>query len=139
MHSRVDASTPFWSMVHHMLDGSYDDVTQTIEFEWFCYSIRHGVKFLMPEESFIPWCTVRDAIEAAGAGLPKGVTWNCTERTYEVDSVDGLFQGLGELASMAMMHSPCSPTRAAELIRCVERMRNAVDVIDLTREMTSLR
>ena len=138
MQSRVDASVPFWTMVRHMLDGTYDDVTQTNEFEWFCYSIRRGVMFFMPEESFIPWCDVRDAMDDAGAGLPAGVTWNGADGIYEVDHVDGLFGGLGQLASMVVTHASCSHaviTRANDLVRCVKRMLNAVDVIDLTCDM----
>ena len=137
---RLDVASRFWGIVHHTCLNTYDLVTNTDEFKWFSDIIGTGVGFFMSEASFLPWFVVRDALDAAGMGLPAGVAWNMQEHTYEFEDVDALFAGLGHICmavatNIDLSASTKARTRAEAVVACVRRMRDAVDVNELSGDL----
>ena len=137
MCTKLDASIPFWGIVHHTNIGTYDDVTRTREFDWFSRATSTDCRLTLHEQSLLPWCVVRDAMDHAHAGLPPGMSWNSDDMTFVFDDVNALFSGMADVC-IAVLNggdSECSEwirLRAEAIVACVKRMRCAVAVNDLS-------
>jgi hypothetical protein len=121
----IDVSDHLWPLVHAVVSHDYDGLATTVEFNWF----RSLCEMDPPPRGL---CVKPDV-----AVMPPGCTrhWDNDLNAFVFADVDVLFTQLHE----AMSNDPhARQTILFEtLTRCLIRIRNVLDVMDLADDLQS--